>query len=111
MIWFVADDREYMEKVRIAFRTAHYEISRHATARMFRRGIKTDEVEDAMGRAEIIEDYPDDKYGPSLLLLGFTRDGRPLHVQLARSRMRIVTVYEPDPKEWLNWRIRRSSHD
>jgi len=37
---------------------------------MFRRGIRTDEIEEALGAAEIIEEYPDDKYGPSLLLLG-----------------------------------------
>src|SRR5574337_287993 len=107
----MADDREFLEKIRSAFRTAHYEISRHATARILRRDIRTDEIEDAMGSAEIIEEYPDDKCGPSLLLLGFTRNGRPLHVQIAPSRIRIVTVYEPDSTEWLNWRIRRPSHD
>jgi hypothetical protein len=33
------------------------------------------EIEDAIGsRAEIIEDYPDDKYGPSCLILGFTEE-------------------------------------
>jgi len=57
--------------------------------------------------AEIIEDYPTDKYGPSVLLLGFSRAGRPLHIQVADERTRIVTVYEPDPSEWLNWRQRR----
>jgi hypothetical protein len=32
-------------------------------------------------RSEVIEDYPEDKYGPSCLILGFTVYGRPLHVQ------------------------------
>jgi len=78
---------------------------------MLRRGIPTDEIEEAMGGAEIIEEYPDDKYGPSLLLLGVTRNGRALHVQVAWSRMRIVTVYEPDPQEWSDWRTRRTPHE
>ena len=27
-----------------------------------------------------IEDYPNDKYDPSCLILGFTRSRRPLHI-------------------------------
>ena len=111
MIGLVPNERDRLEEIRNAFRTGHYEISRHATARMLRRGIRTDEIEEAMGAAEIIEEYPNDKYGPSLLLLGFTRNGRPLHVQVAWSRMRIVTVYEPDPQEWSDWRTRRTPHE
>jgi len=76
---------------------------------MLRRAIRSIEIEEAIAEAEIIEKYPDDKYGPSVLLLGVTRAGRPLHVQVAYERMRIVTVYEPDPTEWLDWRYRRRS--
>ena len=35
--------------------------------------------------AVIIEDYPDDKYGPSCLILGYTKNGRPLHIQCGYS--------------------------
>jgi hypothetical protein len=51
----------------------------------------------------VIEDYPDDKYSPSGLLLGFTRFGRPLHLQVAYGdgeRVKIITLYEPDGSEW-----------
>lgn len=103
-------ERERLEEIRDAFRMGRYEISRHAAGRMLRRAIRTHEIEEAMASAEGIEEYPDDKYGPSLLLLGFTLGGRPLHVQVAYSRMRVVTVYEPDPREWLDWRTRRINH-
>ena len=106
----MGDDGERLEEIRNAFRLGRYEVSRHATARMLRRGIRTDEIEEAVASAEVIEDYPDDKYGPSLLLLGFTRGGRPIHVQVAYPRMRIVTVYEPEPREWTDWRRRRIDH-
>jgi hypothetical protein len=86
-----------------------YEVSRHAAARLLRRAIRTDEIEEAIASAEVIEEYPEDKYGPSVLLLGLTRRGRPLHVQVALSRMRIVTVYEPDPLAWREYRSRRST--
>ena len=50
-----------------------------------------------------IEEYPDDKYGPTRLLMGFTGARRPLHIQIADSPalpVRIITLYEPDPAEW-----------
>lgn len=57
---------------------------------------------------EIIEEYPDDKYGPSCLLYGQTSADRPLHVLCSvPPRVRIITVYEPDPDEWLDNRVRR----
>ena len=49
-------------------------------------------------------EYPDDKYGPSLLLLGITESGRPLHAQVSAADtplVRIITLYEPNPDEWL----------
>ncbi len=59
---------------------------------------------------EIIEDYPDDKYGPSCLVLGFTVAGRPLHVQCSypsRPLVKIITLYEPDSGLWIDFRERR----
>lgn len=76
------DNREGRETIRGAFRLGRYEISRHAAGRILRRAIRTDEIEQAIANAEIIEEYPQDKYGPSLLLLGLTRAGRPLHSRL-----------------------------
>ena len=87
-----------------------FEFSRHATDQTILRSIRVQEIREAVKQAEIIEDYPDDKYGPSCLLLGFTLAGRPLHIQCsypARPILKIITVYEPDPGEWLDYRIRR----
>jgi len=53
--------------------------------------------------------YPDDKYSPSALLLGFTVAGRPLHFQVAfddSEMSKIITIYQPDPNEWLEFRKR-----
>ena len=73
----VPPDYDRLREIQIAFHLGRYGISRHATARMLRRGIRTDEIEETVATAEVIEEYPDDKYGPSILLLGFTRGGRP----------------------------------
>jgi hypothetical protein len=74
------------------------------------RNISELEIRAAGAQAELIEDYPDDKYSPSGLLLGFTAAGRPLHFQVsyAQSEMtKIITICEPDPGEWVNHRKRR----
>jgi len=44
----------------------------------------------------LIEDYPDDKYSPSCLLLGFTDEERSLHLQVFRidsNTLTIITIY------------------
>jgi len=89
-----------------------YEFSKHAVDQSIVRSISVAELEQAIsGNSEIIEDYPDDKYGPSCLILGFTKAGRPLHVQCSypsRPLIKIVTVYEPDPTLWVDLRVRKT---
>jgi hypothetical protein len=88
-----------------------YEFSKHAVDQTIVREISVMEVEEGLlGESEVIEDYPKDKYGPSCLILGFSRVGRPLHVQCSypsRQLIKIITLYEPDPALWVNYRIRR----
>ena len=75
------------------------------------RDISVADVEEAIAsRSEVIEDYPDDKYGPSWLILGYTKVGRALHVQCSypiRPLVKIITLYEPDPDLWIHFRVRR----
>ncbi len=86
-----------------------FEFSRHAFHRAVERDISEQEIREAGARAEVIENYPDDKYSPSALLLGFTVAGRPLHFQVAfddSEMSKIVTIYQPDPIEWIEFRKR-----
>jgi hypothetical protein len=68
------------------------------------------EVHEAILSGEIIEDYPDDTPYPSCLVLGRTRRGRPIHAVCAHvpgeDRAIIITVYEPDPDRWIDFRRR-----
>ena len=87
-----------------------FEFSRHAFRRAVERNISEQEIREAGGKAEVIEDYPEDKYSPSALLLGFTGGGRPLHFQIFfgdAALMKIITIYEPDPNGWIDHRKRR----
>lgn len=86
------------------------EFSKHATDQSIIRHISVQELREAVANGEIIEDYPEDKYGPSCLILGFSRSGRPLHVQCSypsRPLIKIITLYEPDPDLWIDFKIRR----
>ena len=87
-----------------------FEFSRHAFRRSVERNISDSEIREAGTNASIIEDYPDDKYAPSCLLLGFSKARRPLHLQVSYADselVKIITVYEPDPKEWYDYKRRR----
>jgi hypothetical protein len=100
---------ELINEIREKFNQGQFEFSRHAVDRMILRRITVDEIRDAIRNGEVIEDYPQDKFGPSCLILGFTGDGRPLHVQCSypsRPLVKIVTVYEPDPGEWIDFKER-----
>ena len=75
---------------------------------MIKRSIDRVEIEETVLAGEIIEEYPDDKYSPSCLIYGKTDNGRDLHVQLSLPPLVvIITVYDPDPEEWINGKIRR----
>ncbi len=101
-----------LEDLRDKIAARQYEYSRHAVDQAILRAISVSELEEAISnQSEVIEDYPEDKYGPSCLILGFTRGNRPLHVQCSyptRPLVKIVTVYEPDPYLWTNHRIRKT---
>ena len=85
-----------------------YQWRRHAIQRSIERSITEEEVVEILLNGEIIEEYPEDKYGPSCLILGRTQSGRPLHIQCSLPpTIWIITLYEPDPQEWIDWRSRK----
>ena len=99
-----------IEQVRLDLRSGNYDLSRHAFLRIGERNISELEIREAGSGGRVIEDYPDDKYAPSCLLLGFTGSGRPLHIQVALAdtpMLRIITIYQPNPDEWIDYSVRR----
>ena len=99
-----------IQEIHRKFASDAFEFSKHAADQTLLRDILVTEIREAARTAELIEDYPDDKYGPSCLLLGFTQAGRPLHIQCSypsRPLLKIITVYEPSAAEWIDYRKRR----
>ena len=88
-----------------------FEFTRHAFKRAVERNISDLEIIESGANVSIIEDYPDDKYSPSCLLLGLTVAGRVLHLQVSQmdsNLLKIITLYEPNENEWIEYKIRRA---
>lgn len=99
-----------IKEIKRKFLVNEVEISAHAIGRAARRGINAQEIREAITTSEIVEDYPTDKYGPSCLLLGFTHEGRALHIRCSypsRRLVKIITLYEPSPLLWTDHKIRK----
>ncbi|PYJ70976.1 MAG: hypothetical protein DME76_03580 [Verrucomicrobia bacterium] len=99
-----------LSQVRQQLAAGDFEFSRHAFHRVIERNVSEQEIREAGGTAEMIENYPEDKYLPSALFLGFTAAGRALHFQISLMEShvaKIITIYEPDPDEWTEYRKRR----
>ena len=79
-----------------------YHFTIHAFERCVERNISPSEVRYAILSGEVIENYPKDKYGPSILIIGMTKEGRILHIQCSVDPVWIITAYDPalNPEEW-----------
>ena len=100
-----------IDEIRRRVARGDFEFSQHAVDQAIIRHISVQELREAIADGEVIEVYPEDKYGPSCLIFGMTRGGRPIHVQCSdpsRPTVKIVTAYEPDPAIWIEFKVRRS---
>jgi len=87
-----------------------FEFSRHTLDQNILRGITVQELHEAIADGEVIEDYPNDKYSPSCLVFGMTKSRRPIHIQCSypsRKVVKIITLYQPDPEQWIDYKVRR----
>ncbi|MGL6340812.1 MAG: DUF4258 domain-containing protein [Waterburya sp.] len=81
----------------------NFELSKHAVDQSILRNIRIAEIIEAIAQGKVIENYPDDKYGASCLIAGFTEANRPLHIQCShpsRLLIKIITVYQPNLQRW-----------
>lgn len=87
------------------------EWSAHALKSMFERDISREAVKHVIRTGEVIEEYPEDRPFPSILILGFWQE-KPLHAvtayDTAGSRLYIITAYVPDERHFeSDWKVRR----
>lgn len=82
-------------------RRDQFVVTDHARREMAHDSVLLADVISACLAGEVIEDYPDAYPLPACLILGPVPDGRRLHVCLSHPpRVKIITVYVPDPAKW-----------
>ncbi|MCL2605086.1 MAG: DUF4258 domain-containing protein [Defluviitaleaceae bacterium] len=74
----------------------------HFILRIKERSIRRKEISHAILTGKIIEQYPDDEPLPSILILGYTKDNKPLHVAVSIDDdiIWLVTAYYPALDIW-----------
>lgn len=105
---------DWVEAIKRCFDTDSVLYTSHARREMKQEPfgeIREEEVYEAIFSSEVIEEYSDDVPHPSVLLFGYTRRSRPLHIVCAydaeQKQTIIITVYHPDPAQWHDYRRRK----
>jgi len=99
-----------IDQLRSKIAANQFEFTRHALDQSILRNITVRELREAIENGEVIEDYPEDKYGPSCLVYGKTKLDRAMHIQCSypsRDIVKIITLYQPDPEQWIDFKVRR----
>lgn len=75
----------------------------HIFVRLIQRGIKIQDIIEAINDGEIIEDYPEDYPYPSCLILGKVNE-KYLHIVCGinekTNELWFITAYYPDTERW-----------
>jgi len=93
-----------IESVQAMFDGNAVKFTHHFRIRLKERDIKFSEVKHALLTGEIIEQCPNDQPLPSILVFGYTKDDRPLHVVVGIDDdfVSLITAYFPSKDIWEN---------
>lgn len=96
---------EILPRVQTLVARGEYLISRHGFRELLADDILTEDVLTGVVHARMVEDYPDSRKEPAVLVLQRDRDGRPVHVMWGIPRANgapavLVTAYRPAPELW-----------
>ncbi|MGH9428516.1 MAG: DUF4258 domain-containing protein [Terriglobia bacterium] len=106
--------QEIVEHLRVKVRQGQYRLTIHAEKEREADQITRREMEEAVlsEQCEVLEDYLTDPRGHSCLVLGSTQNNLPLHLvcgHLSEEEFIVITIYRPDPEQWIDWRMRKES--
>jgi Domain of unknown function (DUF4258) len=77
-------------------------ISRHGDQERQNDDLALVEIVEALTNGRILEQYPDSGRGDSCLFVGFTNNGKPVHVVCGQRKdvLTVITVYIPMPPKF-----------
>lgn len=99
-----------IESIQALFDRRAVKYTEHFRVRLEERGISYADVKHVLLSGEIIEQCLDDEPLPAVLILGFTKTDKPLHiaVSVGDDKIFLVTVYVPSLDIWeTDYRTRR----
>jgi len=81
-----------------------YYFSRHGDQERQNDNLTIIEIEEALISGRILEQYKDKRRGESCLVVGFTNEGKPIHIVCGKreTQLVIITVYIPSPPKFKN---------
>jgi hypothetical protein len=96
---------ETLRRIQALVGRGEYRVSQHGFRELVADDILTEDVLASIGSAVVIEDYPDSRKEPSVLVLQHDAEGRPIHVMWGIPKVDgtpavLVTAYRPDPDRW-----------
>jgi hypothetical protein len=96
---------ETLRRIQTLVLSGDYIVSRHGFRELAADDIVAEDALDGVHTATVVEDYPESRKEPSVLVLQHDRDGRPVHVMwgVPKSAGRpaiLVTAYRPAPDRW-----------
>jgi hypothetical protein len=96
---------EILRRVQTLVRGGAYRVSRHGFRELAADDILLEDVLDGIDAAILVEDYPESRKEPSVLVLQYDRNGHPVHVMWgvpkgAGTPAILVTAYRPAPERW-----------
>ncbi|MDP2720366.1 MAG: DUF4258 domain-containing protein [bacterium] len=99
-----------LDYIRNKVSSGEYDLSEHAHTERQAEHIAIKEIEETIFTGEIIESYPKDPRGKSVLIGAKLKSGS-LHVVCGsrNDRILLVTVYEPKLPKWSNYKTRSRS--
>jgi hypothetical protein len=86
-----------LEWIREKIREGEYYYSGHGDNERQAEELKLSEVEEALSAGSILEEYEDTGRGKSCLVVGFSKQGKPVHAVCGKrgDKLSIITVYVP----------------
>ena len=100
-----------IEAIIESIKAKRFRITDHADEEANNDRISLTEALETISTGEILEQYPDDKPYPSCLIFSRLRSNEPIHTvwafNEATKASALVTTYRPDPRRWINGKIRR----
>jgi hypothetical protein len=96
---------EILRRVQKLISSGEYRVSRHGFRELAADDIVIEDAITGIDAAVVVEDYPDSRKEPSVLVLQHDRRGRPVHVMWgvpkgAGTPAVLVTAYRPAPALW-----------